>query len=251
MKDNILTFALEGELTLDDFSEAIKDFNALVSALSQEIGGTTKIDWRIDELNAGSALATIHGVSSDEQVVLGVVQGYAAVGKALQNRTPIPYSEKVRRAARSMRRRVKGSINSIRLETTFGEAIITRETEGRQESPIAYSHGEVKGIVQTLTNRGGLRFTLYELLFDKPISCYLDEGQENIMRGAWGRKVIVSGLIGRESEQKRPVVVRHITNVQILDDTPPGNYRLARGIIPYNEESEKPEVIIRAMRDAW
>ena len=62
MKDNILTFALEGELTLDDFSEAIKDFKALINALSHEIGGKTKIDWRIDELNAGSAIATIHGV---------------------------------------------------------------------------------------------------------------------------------------------------------------------------------------------
>jgi hypothetical protein len=251
MTDNILTFALEGEVTLDDFSEAIKEFRELIGALSQEIGGKTKIDWRIDELNAGSALATIRGTSSNEEAVVGVIQAYATVGKALQSRTPIPYSEKVRRSARSLRRRVKGSINSIRLETPFSEAIITRETDSRRESPITYSYGQVKGIIQTLTNRGGLRFTLYELLFDKPISCYLDEGQEHIMRGAWGRKVMVSGSIGRESEQKRPVVVRHITSVQILDETPPGNYRLARGIIPYNEESEKPEVIIRGMRDAW
>jgi hypothetical protein len=150
-----------------------------------------------------------------------------------------------------MRRRVKGSINSIRLETPFSEAIITRETEGRKEPRITYSYGKVRGIIQTLTNRGGLRFTLYELLFDKPICCYLEEGQENIMRGAWGRKVIVSGSIGRESEQKSPVVVRHISNIEILEEAPQGNYRLARGIIPFDEEREKPEVIIRAMRDAW
>jgi hypothetical protein len=251
MKDNILTFALEGEITLGDFSEAIKDFGALIAALSQEIGGKTKIDWRIDDLNAGSAMATIRGDSPNGEIVEAVIRAAAAVGNALQHKEPIPYSEKVRRIARSMRRRVKGSINSIRLETPFNEAIITRETDDRKGSPIAYSYGQVQGIVQTLTNRGGLRFTLYESLFDKPISCYLDEGQENIMRGVWGRRVIVSGSIGRELEQKRPVVVRHITEIKTLEHTPPGDYRRAKGVIPYSEGSKKPEVIIRDMRDAW
>ena len=59
--DNTLTLALEGEVTLADFSEAMKDFRALIAALSKEIGGKTKIDWRIDDLNAGSAMTTIRG----------------------------------------------------------------------------------------------------------------------------------------------------------------------------------------------
>jgi hypothetical protein len=251
MADDILTIALEGEVTLADFSEAMKDFGALVAALSQEIGGPTKIDWRIDDLTASSAIATVRGDSPNREIVEAVVRAMATVGTALQHREPIPYSEKVRRVARRMRKRVKGSIDSIRLETPFSEAIITREAVGQRESLIAYTFGQVKGTVQTLTNRGGLRFTLYDSIFDKPISCYLDEGQEHIMRGAWGRKVIVSGSIGRESEQKRPVVVRHITQIDILDDTPPGSYRDARGVIPYDEGNKKPEMIIRGIRDAW
>ena len=130
MKDNILTFALEGEITLPHFSEAIKDFGTLIAALSQEVGGKTKIEWRIDDLNAGSAIATIRGESPDSEIVEAIIHAVATVGNALQRKEPIPYSEKVRRVARSMRRRVKGSINSIRLETPFSEAIITRETEG-------------------------------------------------------------------------------------------------------------------------
>jgi hypothetical protein len=251
MSENILTFALEGEVTLADFSEAMKDFGALITALSQEIAGQTKIDWRIDDLNAGSAIATVRSDSPHKEIVEGVVRAYATVGNALQRQEPIPYSEKVRRVARNIRKRVKGSINSIRLETPFGEAVITREPIGRKEPPITYAYGQVKGTVQTLTNRGGLRFTLYDAIFDKPISCYLDEGQEHIMRGAWGRKVVVSGLIGREVEQKRPVVVRHITNIDVIEDTSPGSYRDARGAIPYEKEKPKPEVIITSIRDAW
>jgi hypothetical protein len=249
--DNTLTLALEGEVTLADFSEAMKDFRALIAALSQEIGGKTKIDWRIDDLNAGSAMTTIRGTSPNIEVVEGVVHAYTAVGNALQHQAPIPYSEKVRRSALRLRKCVKRSINSMRLETSFGEAIITRETLGNRGATITYAYGQVQGIVQTLTNRGSLRFILYDLIFDKPISCYLDEGQEHIMRGAWGRKVVVSGLIGRDPEQGRPVVVRHITKVDILDDTPSGSYHDARGVIPYEEGSKKPEVIIRGVRDAW
>jgi hypothetical protein len=251
MSENILTFALEGDIALADFSEAMKDFGALIAALSQEIGGQTKIDWRIHDLDAGSAIATVRGDSPNREIVEGVILAYVTVGNALQRQEPVPYSEKVRRVARNIRKRVKGSINSIRLETPFGEAVITRDAIGRRESPITYAHGQVKGTVQTLTNRGGLRFTLYDAIFDKPISCYLDEGQEHIMRGAWGRKVVVSGLIGRESEQNRPIVVRHITNIDVIDEAVSGNYREARGAIPYDKEKPKPEVIIRGMRDAW
>lgn len=251
MTDNILTIALEGDILLADFSGAMKDFGALIAALSQEIGGKTKIDWRIEELSSGSAMATIRGDSPNRELVVAVVHAYATVGNALQRQEPIPYSEKVRRVASSLRKRVKGSINSIRLETPSTEAVITKETVNQRESAIAYTYGQLRGTVQTLKNRGGLRFTLYDSIFDKPISCYLDEGQEHIMRGAWGKKVIVSGSIGREPEQKRPVIVRHVTNVDILDETLKGNYRQARGAIPYEEGKGKPEVIIRSLRDSW
>jgi hypothetical protein len=194
MKDNILTITLEGEITLADFSETMKDFGALIAALTQEIGGKTKIDWRIDDLSAGSAMATVRGDSPNSEIVDAIVHAGATVGNALQHQEPIPYSEKVRRVARSMRKRVKGSVNSIRLETPFSEAVITRETDGRRESLITYTYGQVKGTVQTLTNRGGLRFTLYESIFDKPISCYLDEGQEQIMRGLGGERLLYQVL---------------------------------------------------------
>ena len=56
------------------------------------------------------------------------------------------------------------------------------------------------------------------------------------MRGAWGRKVAVSGLIGRDPEQGRPVVVRHITKVDILDDSSSGSYHNARGVFLTKKE---------------
>jgi hypothetical protein len=87
--DNILTLALEGEITLADFSEAMKDFGALVAVLSQERAGTTKIDWRIDDLTAGRAIATIRGDSPNREMVEAVVRAVGTVGSALQHQEPI------------------------------------------------------------------------------------------------------------------------------------------------------------------
>lgn len=39
--------------------------------------------------------------------------------------------------------------------------------------------------------------------------------------------------------------------MELLDPLPAGIYHLARGVIPYNKENEKPEIIIRRMRDDW
>jgi hypothetical protein len=216
MSQNILTFALDGEITLAEYSEAMKRFRSFVGALSQEVGRNTKIDWRIDELQAGNAIAMIHGNSAHPDIVDSVVHAYARVGTALERGEPIPYSDIVRRRAYHIQKLVKGSINSIRFETPFSDALIargSRRDDGTElisahqtdKATIKKSHGQIRGTVQTLTNRGGLKFTLYDSIFDSPISCYLSEGQEEIMRGLWGRKVIVSGIIGREPYQQRVV----------------------------------------------
>jgi hypothetical protein len=261
MSQNILTFALDGEITLAEYSEAMKRFRSFVGALSQEIGRDIKIDWRIDELQSGSAIATIHGNSAHPDIVDSIVEAYARVGTALERGEPIPYSDIVRRRAYHIQKLVKGSIHSIRFETPFSDALITSGTRRGNGSQlinanqadnitIKKSHGQVRGTVQTLTNRGGLKFTLYDSIFDSPISCYLNEGQEEIMRGLWGRKVIVDGIIGREPYQQRAVVVRQIEKIDVVEDITPGSYRLAKGAIPREEGKPKPEVIIRGLRDA-
>lgn len=251
MTDDILTIALDGDITLADFSEAIRLFRLLVDALSQEVGGKTKVDWRIDDLQTGSAIATIRGTSPRPEITEEIIRAFAIVGSALQRHETIPYSDKVRRRASAIPDLVQGSIVSIRLETPFSDSLITRHTGQPKVSEITYAYGQVRGAVQTLTSRRGLKFTLYDSIFDKPISCYLKEDQEEIMRDAWGRKVIVSGLIGREPDQKCAVVVREIQAIEVLVDVPSSSYLFARGALSAEKENEKPEAVIRSIRDAW
>ena len=93
------------------------------------------------------------------------------------------------------------------------------------------SHGVLSGVVETLTKRRGLKFTIYDRIFDKPVTCYLKEGQEDFIRDFWGKQVTVSGKIYRNAQNGRPYAVRDITYVRPMDDAPPGSYRRARGVL--------------------
>ena len=80
--------------------------------------------------------------------------------------------------------------------------------------PVAY--GGVTGRIQTLSSRGGLRFTLFDTLFDRAVSCYLAEGQEELMRDVWGRMAVVEGLVTRDRATGRPQVIRSVRGVTVV-----------------------------------
>ena len=242
MSKDTLTFALEGEVTLASFASVLSSFNDLLIHLSKEVGGDAAIDWMVEELYAGSAVATFHGLYEDLKVVESVVDAYETVGEALSSGHDIPYSEPVRRSVGNITDVLNGKITSIRFETPAREFIISSKTlAGVKAPPMKYSRGTVKGVIQTLSMRKKLSFTLWDALFDRPVNCYLKEGEQERMRSAWGKRAVVSGRIGRQAETGRPIVVREVKTIHILEEVEPGSYRRARGVLPWKEGDEKPE----------
>ena len=112
------------------------------------------------------------------------------------------------------------------------------------------SFGAIEGVVQTLSSRRGLRFTLYDSAYDKAVSCYLEQGREDMMRNVWGRRAVIEGRVTRDPETGRPLSIRRVAAVEVVPDYPPGSYRLARGIIPLRPDDPSPEEAIRRVRDA-
>jgi hypothetical protein len=251
MPADTITLALDGGVPLSQFGQAMLAFSGLVRSLSSELGVIRKVEWVIDDLEAGSATATVRGEAKDHEAVERVVRAYAVVGRSLANHTPIPYSQDVARYAAEIVSVLDGQITSVRFETPDEDAIVYSRSD-HEELPERYhvAYGVVEGTIQTLTNRNRLRFTLYDSLFDKPVSCYLDAGREQIMLGAWGKLAIVEGLVSREAITGRPVAVRQIRDIQVLSPPEPGSYRHARGAAPVGDDAISPEEAIRQLRDA-
>jgi hypothetical protein len=253
MKDT-LTVALEGEvISLDKFAAALQVTLRMVNALTNEVAADSgPIEWIIEGLDRGSAIATIRGRSrpGEEETVELVVSAFGDVARALESREPIARSRAVVNQARKLERLLDGAVSEIRIETPDSDAFIRRETIQIAVDPqVQQNYGAVRGRIQTLTTRGSLRFTLYDAVHDKAVSCYLQEGQQDLMRDLWDRFAIVEGLVRRDA-LGRAVTVRDITNIVALREPEPGRWRDAFGSVRKPPGSESAETAIRRLRDA-
>jgi hypothetical protein len=244
-----ITIALEGDVPLDLFVETLQHFNALVESLSAEVSREADIEWSVVDTHAGGTAATVSGDSTRPEAVERVVRAYATVGRALQRREPVPYSERTARHARAITGIINGQVTAIRFETADEDVLIAQS--GTEQPPTLVSaYGSVEGWVHAPADSKDRRFVLYDTLRDRAVSCYLEEGQEQLLRGAWGDRVIVSGWVSRDARTGRPIVIRRISRVTPLPEVLPGSYRQARGIVPPTPDAPRAEEAVRIIRDA-
>lgn len=110
------------------------------------------------------------------------------------------------------------------------------------------SLGSVRGRVEMISQRNALRFSTYELVNDRAVSCYPHPDYADVMREAWGRIADVTGTITRDAATGRPVSIRRVTRVDVVEDEgEPDGYLRARGAITTAEPAEQ---ALRRMRDA-
>jgi len=249
MPATTMTLALDGEVPLDLFARAVESWHDLVSALTEEVDHAG-IRWIVDELESGSAIATIRGEATDLAAVERVVVAYDAVGEALERGADVPGSARARKAARGITAVLNGKITSIRFETPNRESFISSTVGKPPRAVLLRSKGAIEGRVQTLSSRHALRFTLYDSVYDHAVTCYLQEGREEIMRDTWNRRAIVEGMVSRDPVTGRPVSVRQVENVTPIAEVEPGGFRRARGALKTRPDDPLPEEMIRRLRDA-
>lgn len=253
MKDT-LTVALEGDtISLDKFAAALQATLRMVTALANEVAhSSSPIAWVIDGLDRSSAVATVRGLSQpgEEESVELVVAAFGDVARAMESRERITRSRAVVNQARAFERLLDDDVTEIRIETPDRDASIRREQVTMVVEPqTRQNHGAVRGRIQTLSNRGSLRFTLYDTIYDKAVSCYLGDAQQELVRGLWGHAAIVEGLVRRDTFG-RPVTIREITDIVALREPEPGRWREAFGAVPIQPGGENAETTIRRLRDA-
>lgn len=253
MADETLTIKLSGAISLADYAEALARYERFVRALAAEVEGRTPLTVVIDGLEAGSAMTTVALSSPSPQLVVATVQRYHDMGQALARGEQLAgYNRQVQAAARKVAAITElRSVEGVRLESALGEAVLVRpDAAPTADSPqLRYSYGALRGRVEVLTRRRGLRFVLYDLLTDTPISCYLVAGQEERIRDTWGRVVLVRGEIGRDPLTWRPEVIRQIVDVVMLTEVEAASYRDLRGQVRPPLNALPPEARIRSLRD--
>lgn len=260
MSEKTVTLKLQGVVTVAALSRALQSFTALIRELSTD-AKARGMDWDVTGLEAGSAQVTACADLADrftEQQADLVVQAYLDIGRELaQRKRLLGYRARVRRPALALADVAGAGIDAIVFETPDGDALVTREPTGENPTvegdllafPTA-TLGAVSGRVQSLSSRGGLRFTIYDSMDDKAVSCYLDRDGEPLMIDVWGKVATVEGVVSRDPRTGRALAVRQISGVVAHDERQPDDYRVAKGAVIPLPGAAKPEDIIRRMRDA-
>ena len=247
MPKDTITFELGGRVEIRELENGITAFRRLISALTPR---NEHVSWVVEDLQPGSAMATLRGEADAPAVVEKIVTDYESIGDTLsQNkRPPSIYGKQAKSAAASIVTLTE-KVKYVRFETSDADYVIYSSSDMVfADAAPTVSIGAVTGWMQTLSNRGSLRFNLYDTIHDKVVACYLSNGQESLMREAWGKRATVSGRVSREASTGRPMAIRQIMSVDILEEVPPGSYRRARGAVPWQSGYKKPEEIIRHLR---
>jgi hypothetical protein len=131
-----VTLELQGNVSLEQFADAVARFQRLISALSAE--SEADVRWEIDALEAVSTTVTSRAVPENGAVperVDQVVRNYLEVGQALEGGRPVPYSRRIRKEAEGIAEVLRSGIEAVRFETAESEAIVRQVTMAIAPAP--------------------------------------------------------------------------------------------------------------------
>lgn len=252
MPSRSVTLHLDGAPTVGDYAAALSALQELLAAISARVARGVQIDWVIANLKVGSAITTAQGEADDAAAVEKATEEFLNTGHAMREALAVP--DTYRPAVVRLKSILNGRVPLLRFETADDD--VTIPPDAVQDVPVPSQPteptpmlGAIEGRVQTLSSRGSLRFTLYDLAFDKAVSCYLAPGQESLMLDAWGRIAVVEGTVKREAKYGRPLTIRQVSRVHVKPEAEPFAWRAARGALQ-GFGDEPAEVTIRRIRDA-
>jgi hypothetical protein len=255
--NNTITLAMSGEVSLDDFEQAMRALKSLLLAIQVDKSPGEDLRWIVEEMSSGSAMTSFRGVGT---MVEPVVREYQKIGaEAAVGRLPPSASAAIRIAMSKITDIIgRNGVTSMRFETRENEAEILAplsenapptQAQGAVAAPKP-AIGSVRGRIQSITQHKSLHFTMYDLRTDRAISCYLEPGYEDFMRKSWGKIAVVSGLVHRHPITGEPTTVRRINpeNIKLIKEMR-GSWRDAIGASPSRRGEISSDAAIRRGRD--
>jgi hypothetical protein len=239
------------------FADAVANFRALIDSLSLQVDPDRGIEWEIEALEKSSAIVAVRGRSQHRDAdVQQVITEFEGVARALQSGGPVAGSARTVHAAMELVRLIDAELEEVRLQTPDEDFLIRHATAELLPVPSVLplhakpAYGAIEGRIQTMSNRGGVRFTLFDTLNDRAVQCYLYQDQQHLIENMWGRRASVEGLVTRDPATGRPLSIRRITNIEALPEDDANRWRNARGASP-SLSHLSPEAAIRKVRDEW
>jgi hypothetical protein len=217
------TLQLDGMVTLDHFAAAIDAWRSALTDISNEVGREHVLGIYIEELTSGSALVTSNIVFDAEEPAEHFANDFVKVGTRARGENVIDFPKSLQDAANRLRKVAATDPGGITIASDTADILIFATGEQRVEhfdmharrvsTPSVEAYGALRGKLQSLSSRTGLKVVLYDDTFDKGVRCSLTEEQHETAREHWDKHVVIEGLIRRDRITGRPLSVSQIWNI--------------------------------------
>ena len=215
----------------DKFVQAVDSFYGLIASVSRAVPGGEKLSWNAN-VEAGSIQLSATPEPSTHNIEAAI-----AVKEAVVDGLSMLEQEKVRPEYfdDGALRKVYDLASVIADMDDEGISVV-RVRHGDELKDISHqavahvndllgsrssAHGSVEGRLQTLSERGELRFVVYDPLTDAPIKCLFSHELIEDVAKSFGRRVLVYGLIRyREDGTPNSVRVEHFEVFPSSEDLP-------------------------------
>jgi hypothetical protein len=198
--DAPLTLELGGDdITPELFVRGIRSFFAVLNEFTDQIDDT--VGWRV-QVKEGSNLVGVWPRGLPSASVGKIVSSVEAGLAAIENDTldTMIFPDKALQSARDL---AKLSVASD------GDLIVKVWTEKRPHplsartvaliddviGGVVEEHGSVAGRIQTISERGGAKFVIYDALTDDPISCVVPPEKLQDALRAFGHRAEIYGMV--------------------------------------------------------
>ncbi len=211
---------LDGTVSLDRFADAVDAWRLTLDAASSVVGEAHVLEVTVEELSVGSALIvtsvrfdTPHPADGFSAAVLEIA--------ALPEGGAVDLTSKQEKARQRLLRVASQEPGGVVVSTGEADVLVPAQDPstmaGRSVAPASSSvetQGELRGRLQSLSSRTGLRAVLYDDLFDRAVRLVLTPDQHEILRSAWDTAVVIDGVIRRDQLSGRPLSMPQVWRIR-------------------------------------
>lgn len=259
VKQDTIKLVLQGKsITLDDVALAFVNLRDLLEGIARDLNLEAAIRWEIAEIKKSSVALSARGIAAngDESIVPACVDRYDEVWTAAGLRQLHKYPRYIAEPAANILATIKRSVTGVKVETANASLQLDEEIPPVLgfvgTPPCLPAISQVRGTVQLIsrTKRRSLRFTMTDALTGRVVSCRVAENRESILRRAWGRDVVVEGIVNRDPINGRPITIDEISSLKMIRKPKAGTWRQAIGAVKPNLNLMTSAQAVRKVRDA-
>ena len=235
-----LTLELDGDgVTPERFQRAVRAFLGIVAEVTKNVcDDRTSVRWRVKVKSGSNLIGVVPGPGFSPGLLRFIATAVHDGVIASEKNAALPpsFGEGAIRHLRDLSelssRDAEGDLR-IRLWADRRPIRVTPQTATSTDRSAAghfEDHGSIEGRLQTVSERGAMRFVVYEALTDKAVNCFIEPAQVDEAMQNFGKRVEVYGLVKYRADGS-PISIRVESISAFADPGQLPDFRSVYGIL--------------------